>query len=666
MKPPKLSRLGGRSWRLAPSAEWLQPLLLLLAILPGCLWAAGTFTIGTEAALRAALAGGGTVTLACDGVITLGNPLVIATDTKLDGSGHQITLSGGNAVRVFSVNTNVTLTLLNLTVAAGKSTNGAGIFNAGGTIILSGSVFQTNAAWWSGPADGSGPVAGGAIFNQSGAVFATNCLFLANQAAAELNQANPPVSSGGAIHNEGGNLVLENCAFVDNQAAGDNEYGSIYTAGDALGGAIYNHGTNRIDLCVFQGNSAAGGHGGETVVGYSMTYGGVAAGGAVCSYGNLIVGRSSFTNNSALGGNGNEIFPCGMGGDANGGAVCNYGMLQLQCCTLACNRAVGGNGGLGLPGSSSYLLMYGGYMGSQGGQGGGGGAAAGGLFNAGTANLTNTTVALNFASGGNGGAGGTGGDSTIKTAMGGPGGNGGAGGSAFGGIRDVSGLLVMACCTVASNTASAGSGGSGGMPGSGPAGGQSGSAGSNGIPAGGVASVSCAFVNSLLAGNTPLNFLGTNTNSRNNLSSDASCAFSGAQGVNLANPLLGPLANYGGPTLTLALLPGSPALDAGYPIHAPATDQRGVARPQGVSLDIGAFEFQYLPVFTALTISNAALCQLQMAGLPPNVNLALQTSSNLINWATVTNFMATNQVYQLADPLPGQCRARFYRLTSAN
>ena len=60
------------------------------------------------------------------------------------------------------------------------------------------------------------------------------------------------------------------------------------------------------------------------------------------------------------------------------------------------------------------------------------------------------------------------------------------------------------------------------------------------------------------------------------------------------NAILNPtLANNGGPTLTHALVPGSPALDAvatGCP--PPTTDQRGVARPQGARCDIGAVEAQ--------------------------------------------------------------------------
>lgn len=55
-------------------------------------------------------------------------------------------------------------------------------------------------------------------------------------------------------------------------------------------------------------------------------------------------------------------------------------------------------------------------------------------------------------------------------------------------------------------------------------------------------------------------------------------------------PLLGPFAGHGGPTDTLALLPGSPAIDAGGPM-CPATDQRGMPRPRGSACDIGAYEF---------------------------------------------------------------------------
>jgi CSLREA domain-containing protein len=78
--------------------------------------------------------------------------------------------------------------------------------------------------------------------------------------------------------------------------------------------------------------------------------------------------------------------------------------------------------------------------------------------------------------------------------------------------------------------------------------------------------------------------------SDHNLSSDESCMFADPGSKQNANPLLGPLANNGGETDTLALLEGSPAIDAGTNAGCPPADQRGVARPQGPACDIGAFE----------------------------------------------------------------------------
>ena len=59
-----------------------------------------------------------------------------------------------------------------------------------------------------------------------------------------------------------------------------------------------------------------------------------------------------------------------------------------------------------------------------------------------------------------------------------------------------------------------------------------------------------------------------------------------------ADPLLGPLADNGGLTQTHALLHGSQAIDAAVAANCPATDQRGVIRPQGSACDIGAFELE--------------------------------------------------------------------------
>ena len=65
------------------------------------------------------------------------------------------------------------------------------------------------------------------------------------------------------------------------------------------------------------------------------------------------------------------------------------------------------------------------------------------------------------------------------------------------------------------------------------------------------------------------------------LESGTECGFTGTGDLQNSNPKLGPLASNGGPTQTLALLKGSPAIDV-IPLTSglcPATDQRGHKRP---------------------------------------------------------------------------------------
>ena len=75
-----------------------------------------------------------------------------------------------------------------------------------------------------------------------------------------------------------------------------------------------------------------------------------------------------------------------------------------------------------------------------------------------------------------------------------------------------------------------------------------------------------------------------------NIDSDGTCGFTETSDIPSVDPLLGTLADNGGPTLTHALLAGSPAIDAGDDVSAPSKDQRGFERKR-VS-DIGSFEFQ--------------------------------------------------------------------------
>ena len=81
------------------------------------------------------------------------------------------------------------------------------------------------------------------------------------------------------------------------------------------------------------------------------------------------------------------------------------------------------------------------------------------------------------------------------------------------------------------------------------------------------------------------------TSGGNNVFRDESCIPVPSDTVG-ENPQLGPLENNGGPTQTQELLPGSPAIDAADEAACPASDQRGVVRPQGTGCDVGAFELE--------------------------------------------------------------------------
>ncbi len=101
--------------------------------------------------------------------------------------------------------------------------------------------------------------------------------------------------------------------------------------------------------------------------------------------------------------------------------------------------------------------------------------------------------------------------------------------------------------------------------------------------------------NTILSGNGSTQALAgtdaTITSQGNNLASDNAGGFlTGSGDLTNTNPLLAALGNYGGTTQTQALLPGSPAINAGTAGDAPATDQRGSSRVGAV--DIGAFESQ--------------------------------------------------------------------------
>jgi hypothetical protein len=110
--------------------------------------------------------------------------------------------------------------------------------------------------------------------------------------------------------------------------------------------------------------------------------------------------------------------------------------------------------------------------------------------------------------------------------------------------------------------------------------------------------------NSIIANNTPQNCSGVIASDGYNLSSDDTCNLTSTGDMSNTNPVLGALLNNGGATKTMAIKPGSPAIDAGNPAgctdghgHLLGADQRGDHRPGDPKLttgcDIGAYEYQF-------------------------------------------------------------------------
>jgi len=286
-------------------------------------------------------------------------------------------------------------------------------------------------------------------------------------------------------------------------------------------------------------------------------------------------------------------------------------------------------------------------------------------------------VAGNRAAAGEGGRGGQGSGAQGSS---GAGGAGGAGGTAQGaGVTFYNGNGTLTSCTLSANQSLAGSGGAGGAgtTSSGAAGAPGGAA-SGGLFAARNAQLQSTIVAGNFAAAYPdvagamasggFNLIGiTNGTSGWTLSDVAGNA------TLPANPKLGPLQDNGGPTPTLALLVGSPALDAGSDavLAAPArltTDQRGQPRKSGAHVDSGAFEFQMPspPLVTSpvrLPDGNFRFGFTNTPGLSFTLLGSADSALPTSNWAVIAT--ATDSppgFYQLLDSTASNAPRRFYRL----
>jgi hypothetical protein len=362
----------------------------------------------------------------------------------------------------------------------------------------------------------------------------------------------------------------------------------------AGGGILDNSGALTIMNCVVTNNKAQG---------LTPTSGGGGAGYGGGIFDNaesdpLTIINSTISNNKAIGGNGVGIDVFSPGGGGFGGGVYVYfSQLAIQNSTFSGNQALGGNGEFGgrgeggglffLADDNAYSVSNSTFSGNTAtggvsvGEGSGGNGYGGAIFNDGSARegippnrITNTTIANNQANGGD-----------IRTSS-------GSGGGIY---NDYGGEVGVGSTIIAKNTTNGGVG--------------------SGQDVFDTANEPSQVITSL-----GFNLIGNDDQPSGDFTNGVNHDQVGSPGSPI-DPLLGPLQNNGGPTDTLALIPGSPAVDQGSNMFGDVNgatlvfDQRGpgflrtvrradlAPTPACDSTDIGAFELQgrFPPVFPTFT-----------------------------------------------------------------
>ncbi len=322
-------------------------------------------------------------------------------------------------------------------------------------------------------------------------------------------------------------------------------------------------------------------------------------GGGIYSAGTLTVSNSTLLGNSA--------------GWAGGGIFNDYGTATVSNSTLLGNSAATAYGG-GIMSNGGTLTVSNSTL--------SGNSAAydgGGIFNNyGTATVSNSTLSGNSAA------------------------------MCGGGIYNCSGTLTVSNSTLSGNSATHGGGGIFNDRGTAMVS-NSTLSGNSAADGGGIYNYSGALtvLGSIVAGNT-----GSDPDIYGSVTSDSAYDLIGdgagmsgisngdpnhnqvGSGSNPINPLLAPLGNHGGPTETMPLLPGSPAIDAGSNALAVdangkplTTDQRGLPRTVNGTVDIGAVESQ------GYTLTPVAGCtpQTAVAGAALANPLAVTVTPNNAN-----------------------------------
>ena len=320
----------------------------------------------------------------------------------------------------------------------------------------------------------------------------------------------------------------------------------------------------------------------------TVRHGGSDCGGGIYNNGTLAISNSIIADNAAT------------GDPSYGGGICNNGTLTLNHCVVRNNHTGGAydSYGAGIYSTGSVTINDSKLLNNN--VGGSVYLYGGAVFNeGGTLVINRSTISKNgegFNSGGFGGGIYTSGTTTINDSAF----INNSAGNIGGGIYNFSGLLTINNSTISGNVAVA----AGGIESGGTVMINNSTLSGNSAPQGGGGIYGAATLQNSIIANSPSggNCNGIMTSMGYNLSSDGTCNFKHKGDFNNKNPKLGKLGNYGGPTQTIPLLSGSPAIDAGNPNgctdghgHLLKTDQRGYPRPDKEDksgCDMGAYERQ--------------------------------------------------------------------------
>jgi hypothetical protein len=600
---------GTRSLALLTTGAFVALLVILLALAPWTAHADSTVTVGGQCTLPLAVAyadgaaepacapvtasGTTTITLPA-GTYTLSATLPLTANTVIAGAGASSTvITAGDSAQVLSVAANVTAALTGVTITGGLSGDETtGCTGSGGSRTC--------------PAEDG--IDGGGIAN-AGTLTLTGVVVSGNAA------------SPGVLPTPFFCPVI-NCQPRSGESAGDG----------GNGGGIYNTGTLILDASTVSGNAA--GDGGDATNGVSGTGtddsagqeggsggdGGIGGGIDNASGATLTVSDSTIAGNSSgAGGNagsgsaaseangsGGNAGSAGLGG--SGGGIADRGTLTITASTILSN--VAGTGGSGGHGGTGLGAGISGIPGVGGGAGFGGGVFA---ESPGTTLLTNVTISGNRApTGGVGGAGAGTGSNGVG-----------------GGIWHSDSLMQLSFDTVAGNSA-AGSGG--------------------GVDS---SSGSVTEADSIIASNSGspaanCSVGGVVDEGGNVVFGDNSCP-----GMN-GDPKLGSVQDNGGPTQTLALLPGSAAIDTVALNSCPVNvDQRGVSRPQGAGCDAGAYERASPGISAASGVGTSPTAATVTASINPNGSHA--DTSVTVEYGLTTGYGTTSpaqDVGRAVTPVP--------------